>query len=434
MLKRQKGYSLVTKSVKAKLLRAGFDWQETKLAYNEMVHFFLLLVEQDPSGIAIPIKDNGGWRYYELLTLEHPFVVGFPAPLKRAAIRQAIGAWQSWHSTYLKWVARPKRFKHHKPPVQPRTFNFNPQYDAGMWKTDDGFTVMLKLLVDGVWKWVKHSYQSLDIKAEWVKGSPRVQINQAGLWLVFSLEKYVPATGGIKTIMAKPKFRTCGIDMDLDKHIAVCTVLETNDRGKTTEIARHFINQSRHVARRKRSLGRIAIKMGKTGIITRGFASTQWDSLSAREVEYSRAVARQIVEFATHWQVNVISFEHLGNLRPKRGKYSRRSNQKRAYWLKGKVYEQVKRIAFQDYAILTTRVSPAFTSKLTPWGDPVWRGNTFPTDLLVFDSYQAGASLVATVDGYKAHSGLNAARNIALKAIKRHLPAVTLNLQKSQEL
>ncbi|MGB8688957.1 MAG: hypothetical protein WCD53_16685 [Microcoleus sp.] len=155
-------------------------------------------------------------------------------------------------------------------------------------------------------------------------------------------------------------------------------------------------------------------------------AKTAWDSLSAREIEYSRTVSRELVEFANYGRADVISFEHLGNLRPKREKYSRRSNQKRAYWLKGKIYEQVKRIAYQDYAILTTRVSPMNTSRLTPWGEQLWRGCKFPSTLLEFDGYQKGAALVATVDGYKAHSGLNAARNVALKAIKRNLREATL--------
>lgn len=429
MLKRQKGFSIATKSVKAKLLRDGFDWQETKSAYNEVVHFYFLLVDEDPAGLSIPVKENGGWRYYELATQGNPFIDGFPSPLKRAAIRQAIGAWESWHSNYERWQNRKKRHQHYKPPVQPRAFNFNPQYDAGMWKNDDGQAIVLKLLVQGSWKWIKHQYQSPEISASWVKGSPRVQVQNGSLWLVFPLERYVPATGGIKTIMSSGTFRTCGIDMDLDKHIAICTILETNDRGETTEVARHFINQSRHVVRRKRNLGRIAIKMGKTGIVNRGFAKSRWDKLTAREIEFGRAVSREIAEFANYWEAKVISFEHLGNLRPKRGKYSQRSNQKRAYWLKGKVYDQVKRIAYQDYGILTTRVNPRNTSRLTPWGDSVWRGNTFPTNLFDFALYQSGAALVATVNGYKAHSGLNAARNVALKAIKRHLPEATLNLK-----
>ena len=137
MLKRQKGFSITTKSVKAKLLRSGFDMQPTKAAYNELVHFYFLLIVENPQGISIPTKEDGGWRYYELLTANHHFAKGFPSPMKRATIRQAIGAYQSWNSTYQKWLNRPKRMKHHKPPVHPRKFNFNPQYDSGMWKEDE---------------------------------------------------------------------------------------------------------------------------------------------------------------------------------------------------------------------------------------------------------------------------------------------------------
>ncbi len=437
MLKPKKGFSIATKSVKAKLERTGVDLQESKDAYNEVVHFYFLLIREDPNGLTIPLVNNGGWRYYEIKTVENEFIKGFPAPLKRAAIRQAIGAYESWSSNYQKWLKRPQKMKHHKPPVQPRKFNFNPQYDSGMWKEDNGASILLKVLVNGAWKWIKHQYQSPEIQSDWVKCSPRVQVQSNSFWLVFPIEKYVPATGGIKNIMSKPKgriairpFRTCGIDLDLDQHIAICTVLETNDRGESTEVARLFINQSRHVARRKRNLGQIAIKMSQTGIISKGFANHQWQKLSKREMEFSRDVSRQIVEFAKYWQVQIISFEHLGNLRPQKGKYSKRSNQKRAYWLKSKVYEQVKRIAFQDYGILVTRVNPKNTSKLSPNGLPVWRGHQFPSSILEFLEYQSGANLVATPDGYRAHSGLNAARNIALKAIKRNLPEVTLNLKK----
>lgn len=115
-----------------------------------------------------------------------------------------------------------------------------------------------------------------------------------------------------------------------------------------------------------------------------------------------------------------MAFEHLLNLKPEAGKYSRRSNQKRAYWLKSKVFNQVKDIAYRDYGILTTRVNPRNTSRLDPWGNPLWRGNSFPTALLDYLEYQPGANLVANTSGYQAHSGLNAARNIGLKAIGRH--------------
>lgn len=202
MLKRQKGFSIATKSAKAKLIRNGFDLQETKSAYNEVVHFYFLLVDEDPAGLSVPVKENGGWRYYELKTQQSDFISGFPSPLKRAAIRQAIGAWESWNSNYQRWHNRTQKHRHHKPPIQPRSFNFNPQYDSGMWKADDGQSSVLKLLVNGSWRWVKHQYQCPDIAPEWVKGSPRLQVNRDGFWLVFPLEKYVPATGGIKTVMS----------------------------------------------------------------------------------------------------------------------------------------------------------------------------------------------------------------------------------------
>ena len=160
--------------------------------------------------------------------------------------------------------------------------------------------------------------------------------------------------------------------------------------------------------------------MRQTGIVDAGFGSTMWERLHNAEIEAGRTYARRIVEFAQKWQCSVISFEHLVNLRPQRGKYSRRSNQKRGYWLKSRVYQQVSRVAYQDYGILTSRVNPRSTSRLDPWGNPVWRSDEFPVTLFDFQSYQAGANFVGTVNGYIAHSGLNAARNIGLKAILRH--------------
>ncbi|MUG92897.1 hypothetical protein F7734_50990 [Scytonema sp. UIC 10036] len=425
MLKKKKGFRIATKSVKCKLERNGFDLNETKAAFNEVVHFYFALVNTHPSGVNIPVAEDGGWRYYEKLTIGsktvYPFPFnGFPVQFRRAAIRKAIGAWQSWNSNYQKWLNRPNQQKHHRPPLQPRSFNFSPSFDAGVWKEDDGQSIILKILVNGQWKWVKFQYLAPLVDAEWVKGSPLVVVKGNAAYIVFPLQKYIPATGGIKTIMAQDSLRVLGVDMDLDRHIAICSVLEVNAKGEVFEVTRHFIKQTSHTKRRKRQLGRIAKKMQQTGTIHKGFASKMWENLHNREVELGRAYARQIVELAKTWGCSVIAFEHLGNLKPIRGKYSRRSNQKRAYWLKSSVYRQVSRIAYQDYGILTTRVNPRNTSRFDPWGNPVWRSNEFPKTLFDFQSYEKGANFVGTVNGYIAHSGLNAARNIALKAILRH--------------
>ena len=340
--------------------------------------------------------------------------------LIRSAIRKAIGAWSSWHSNYLQWLTRPEKHKHHRPPVQPRHFNFSPSYDVGVWKEDDGNSIILKILISGQWKWVKFQYQAPEITTGWVKGSPSIVLKGNTAYIVFPLQKYIPATGGIKTIMSQDSFRVLGVDMDLDRHIAICSVLEVNAKDEVSEVTRHFINQTSHVKRRKRRLGRIALKMQRTGIVEKGFSSAMWERLHNAEIEAGRTYARRIVELAVDWGCSVISFEHLGNLKPKRGKYSRRSNQKRAYWLKSRVYLETSRVAYQDYGILTTRVNPRNTSRFDPWGNPVWRSNAFPTTMFDFQSYEPGANFVGTVNGYIAHSGLNAARNIGLKAILRH--------------
>ncbi len=424
-LSRCKGYAIVTKSLRCKLERGDIDLTETKTAFNEVVEFYYILINTSPTGVDIPTNQDGGWRYYELLTIgdnaQYPLPFDCPAAFRRSAIRKAIGAYKSWRTNYLKWQKRSKRQRHHRPPVPTRKFNFSPSFDSGMWKEDDGESIMLKIRRDGQWIWVKFTYRSYQIDSGWVKGSPVVVLKGSKAYLIFPVEKYVPATGGIKNVMAQDSFRVLGIDMDLDKHSAICSVLETNARdGKTVEVARHFIKQLASVKCRKRNLGQIAVRMNATGIIHKGFCSKWWERLHNREVDMGRAIVRQIVHLAQGYGCKVIAFEHLSNLTPTHGKYSRRSNLKRAYWLKSKIYLNVKRIAYQDYAILTTRVNPRNTSRLDPWGNQVWRRDLFPTKELDYLEYQPGADWVGTINGYQAHSGLNAARNVGMKAILRY--------------
>jgi hypothetical protein len=50
-------------------------------------------------------------------------------------------------------------------------------------------------------------------------------------------------------------------------------------------------------------------------------------------------VSARIVQFAIEQQASILVFEHLGNLRPEKGTYSRRSNMKRAYWMKERIFK-----------------------------------------------------------------------------------------------
>lgn len=153
-LKKRRGFAIETKSTRTKLVRNGIDLTETKAAFNEVVEFYYFLINTDPNGLDIPVKDNGGWRFYELLTIgndaKYPLPFDCPSAFRRSAIRKAIGAYQSWRSNYQKWTKRPSRHKHYRPPVPPREFNFSPSFDVGMWKEDTGGTILLKIRRNGL--------------------------------------------------------------------------------------------------------------------------------------------------------------------------------------------------------------------------------------------------------------------------------------------
>jgi IS605 OrfB family transposase len=78
--------------------------------------------------------------------------------------------------------------------------------------------------------------------------------------------------------------------------------------------------------------------------------------------QVAHLVSARIVQFATQHEASILVFEHLSNLKPQKGKYSRRSNAKRAYWMKGRIFKYAKYKAWNE-GIITSRVSPRNTSK-----------------------------------------------------------------------
>ena len=55
-------------------------------------------------------------------------------------------------------------------------------------------------------------------------------------------------------------------------------------------------------------------------------------------------------------------FEHLSTLKPTKGKYSTRGNEKRAYWMKGRIFNYARYKAWNE-GIVTSRVNPRDTSR-----------------------------------------------------------------------
>ena len=120
----------------------------------------------------------------------------------------------------------------------------------------------------------------------------------------------------------------------------------------------------RYPAEGAKQLGRIARARAQTGICAEGEQDNVdlWASIRNRDEHLAHLVSARIVQFAKAHEASILVFEHLGNLKPERGKYSRRGNTKRAYWMKGRIFKYAKYKAW-NAGIITSRVSPRNTSR-----------------------------------------------------------------------
>lgn len=392
-LRKVKGQRIETKTLRTKLQRNRFDFLATNELFSDIALFFLMVIAEDPLGV----DSDDFKRYYEPRFFgDQPtetFPFDCPQVFRRAALSKAVGIYKSWRSNKLNWDKREakrlaklgskrgKPMKKHKPPVLPTELRLNASLYAGMFKEDTGSSILLRLWTGKSWAWVKFYYDSSPRQAEWSLGTPALVVKRDGtVWLNWVYERYLPATGGIKTLMQYGN-RFVAVDTDLDGEICKAAAYDVDVAGEVREIARMTVKgHQAHTARRKSRLGEIAQLMHKTGLVKKGFAYKRWNKIKRCEQDAARQIARQIVDFALKHGCAVIVFEFLGKLRPQKGRYSRRSNQKRAYWLKSTVQEQVARVARQEHNILIALVNPRDTSNTEALsGEKVMRVNEMPT-------------------------------------------------------
>ncbi|GCE15400.1 hypothetical protein KTT_52590 [Tengunoibacter tsumagoiensis] len=113
-----------------------------------------------------------------------------------------------------------------------------------------------------------------------------------------------------------------------------------------------------------RQLGIIARNRKRTGIIATEEQDNAalWHQIANHDEDFSHQISARIVQFAKQHGASILVFEHLGNLKPEQGKYSRRGNSKRAFWMKGRIFRYCKYKAWNE-GIITSRVNPRTTSR-----------------------------------------------------------------------
>jgi IS605 OrfB family transposase len=306
---------------------------------------------------------------HPVMPLSDTITADIPAMFRRAAIHAALGSAKSFTAHLEKWrkqkektTAKGKKFTI-RPPVPPRSWNRSVTLYAGQWKERTPKGIMLKLWTGSSWAWVKCGIQGRDLPGEWDVESPTL-VQDGHYWKLHTAvqKKFASPAKVEQQVSTNSETRICSIDLNITKHLAVCTILTVEG----TVVATRFIDGGKELhGLRKRQLGRVARNRSKTGVIAEGEQDNAalWAKIRALDEDSAHQVSHRIVQFAQQHQASILVFEHLGHFKPQKGKYSRRGNEKRSYWLRGKIFKYTKYKAWNEGGIITCRVSPRNTSR-----------------------------------------------------------------------
>jgi IS605 OrfB family transposase len=253
-------------------------------------------------------------------------------------------------------------------------------------------------------------------------GSPQL-IRHGNEWRLHTpIEKTFTVPAKVEEqVKAQTPIKICAVDLNLGEHIAVELRSGSVQNAEGTTLATRFIGGGDAVnGFRKKAIGRIARNRRKTGIIASGEQDNAalFQKLRNRNEYEAHRISRRIVQFAQEQGASIIVFEHLGTLKPEKGKYSRRGNQKRSYWMKGRIFRYSKYKAWHE-RVITSRVSPHNTSRdCARCGEKVIRYNQgwHPQD-----GYTVGAPLVrCPACQMRGHADRNASIVIGQRLFARY--------------
>jgi putative transposase len=346
-----------------------------------------------------------------------------PALFRRAAIHAALGSARSFYTHLSKWrrerqsaQAKGKKWTK-RPPVPPRTWNKSTVLYAGQWKERENGSILLKVWTGTVWSWIRVRLTGRDLPAGVEVGSPSLVRRGGTWWLHTPVEKTFSSPPKVeKQVTTTKETKICAVDLNLDKHLAVCTVQTVEG----TILATRFIGGGQEISGlRKHQLGRIARNRSRTGILEKGPQDNAdlWRQIRNADENLAHLVSARIVQFAKDQGASILVFEHLGKLAPSKGKYSRRGNSKRAFWMKGRIFQYSKYKAWNE-GIITSRVNPRNTSReCARCGKQIIRyaaGHPL-------EGYTPGAPLVlCPTCGMKGHADRNASLVIGKRLVARY--------------
>ena len=195
-------------------------------------------------------------------------------------------------------------------------------------------------------------------------GSPSLVRRGKQWWLHTPIEKTFAAPAKVEQqITTNPQTRICAVDLNLDQHIAVCSVQTVEG----TILATSFIGNGTEIAgTRALLLGRIARNRSQTGIM----AENEQDN-----ADWLRAKSAILMNTSRTWSAAALSSSPR-NIRPaswslstwaissqKRGSIRVVAIRSEPTWMKGRIFRYSKYKAWHASGIITSRVNPRNTSR-----------------------------------------------------------------------
>ena len=177
------------------------------------------------------------------------------AMFRRAAINAALGSARSFFSHLQRWQkakakaeAKGKKF-HERPPVPPRTWNKSATLYAGMWKERADSSVTIKVWTGTCWSWIRVRITGRELPEGYALCSPQL-VCRSGRWYLHTpVEKKIKNPLKIeKQIKTISDMRICAVDLNMNEHLAVCTIRDVE--GST--LATKFIGGGQRVSGTRR--------------------------------------------------------------------------------------------------------------------------------------------------------------------------------------
>lgn len=174
-----------------------------------------------------------------------------PAMFRRAAINAALGSARSFYANLSRWRKhkekaefRGKKFKE-RPPVPPRKWSKSATLYAGMWKERTGSSILIKVWTGTCWRWIRVRITGREIPDGVDLVSPQLVRRGKQWWLHTPVEKQFKSPGKIeKQIKTNSDTRMCAVDLNINEHVAVCTIRDVE--GST--LATLFIGGGQRVS------------------------------------------------------------------------------------------------------------------------------------------------------------------------------------------